>query len=507
MPFKIDLSDIPNKDLWLPAAKEAASNPDNFKLWQHLIDLTEYLPSIKLKSKFKINENSPKILKKLVLLVYENLLINFPFLEKYWINYALWFHKFNKLEKSIETFERALNILPNSLIIWNSYIDLRLIINFDNYEMISHFETARISIGYHYYSSLFFDKYLLFLKNNNFEKETHLLLRKIIEIPQHEYLKYFKMFLSLLENSNLKTIKYLISKNDLQNDYGFKWVDLLKAENFDKLKIELKKKFLDIFITIQYMSWKFYNFEEKLSTNYFLPNSNLNRLELTTWKSYIEFVENLNLKLATKEREVFLIKNNTFLIDSIYNRCLTATALYPIFWIKLSNYYLNYNDLESAKKVLLRGIYMNPIQNLKLRLRLIDIYIISIEFDKAKAIIFELLQLLPNNYEIFIKLLEVEHFTLPSNVEKLIINKLNEISKLKNYEIENQFDYLFIEMLNFSSIPLTKLNKIFEQFKYKKSPHYLKGRRMFNKFYNTSSTDDHILKVKNVPIGWECEYF
>lgn len=505
MTFDIDLSSIPNKETWIAAAKEAANQPDDLKLWEKLIAVTEYLPSLNLKTKYKVNSNSCEEEKQLVLLSYENLLVNFPLLEQFWINYARWFYRFNKLDRCIEVYERALAILPGSLLIWNSYMDLLLQINSDNEEMISNFERARIAIGFNYYASLFFDKYLLFLKNNHLMKPYHLLLRRIIELPQHDYSKYFSMFFSLLEKADLDTIKYFISRGDLQNDYNFTWVDLLQVKNLDKLKTELRKKFLDLYITTQYYSWKFFNYERNISTHYSIPNVPLSRQELQTWRSYLEFVEVLNMKGATKEKELSLIKNNTYLIDTIYNRCLIATSPYHFFWIKLSNYYLNYGNTESAKKILLRGIYLTPVENLTLRLRLIDLYIIGLEFDKAKAIIYETQQVLPHNLEIFCKLLQVEHFVLPSNVEKLIINKLTDISKLKNSELESQFDYLFIEMLNYSCISISKLSDIFEKYSGKKSHHYLKAKENFYKYYSLDA--ESLPTPKKIPDGWSCEYF
>ncbi|KAG0677894.1 hypothetical protein C6P40_000603 [Pichia californica] len=500
--MNINLSDVPNKERWISIATQVANNPDDFKLWEELIQITEFLPSLNLKTKYKINSQSTNIEKQLVLIVYENLLIQFPLLEQYWINYSNWFYKFNNLSKAIDTFERALIILPNSLIIWNSYIDLQLKLNSDNDKMIINFERAREAIGYHYLANSFFDKYLYFLKNINYIKHYHILLRKIIEIPQYDYLKYYKEFLKLIENANFDTIKYLISLEDLKKDYNLNWDDLFKPEKWKLIKIELKKKFTDLFITTQYHSWKFYNFERKLKTFYYKPNIKLTRLELQTWKSYIEYIEIQNLKIATKEKEINLIKNNSLLIDTIYNRCLIVTASYPYFWIKLSNYYLNYNDLKTAKLILIKGIYLNPIENLKLRIRLIDLFILSTEFDKAKSFLYESLKLLPNNIQLFCKLLEVEHFTQSSNVSKLIINKLTDILKLGNIELENQFDYLFIEMLNFSCISLEKINQIFEKFNTKKSYYYLKAKKMFFEIYKNEKPI-----IKHIPSGWECEYF
>lgn len=505
MSFNIDISAIPNGDQWITVAKDAANNPDDFSFWENFIQLTEFLPSLNFKTKFKVNAQSSTLEKQLVLLSYENTLINFPFLEQYWINYAHWFYKFNNLSNCIKTFKRALTILPKSLLIWNAYVDMQLKINVENDKMIEILEDALGAIGSHYFASSFFDKYLSFLNNNKLTREYHLLLRKIIEIPQFDYLKYFKLYFKLLENADLDTIKYFISKKDLISDFNLSWNDLLTDENFRKLKLEIKKKFLDLFITTQYYSWKFYMFEKNLSTHYFIPNEKLNRLELQTWRSYLEFVENMNLKVATKEKEISLIKNNSILIDTLYNRCLIPTCSYPFFWIKLSNYYLNYNDLDSAKSILLKGIYLNPLRNFKLRLRLIDLYIISTDFERAKCLVYELLHLLPENIQFYCKLLEIEHFILPSNVEKLILNKLSDISKLKNPELEDQFDYLFLEMLNYSCISLTKIDKIFDKFNHKSSPYYLKAKKTFHEFY---TLDTPLSKAQNnINSDWSCEYF
>lgn len=508
-PFYTSISDIPNKEEWINIAKDAAENPDDFKKWEKLVKFTEFLPSINLKSKFKIDYDSNKNEKLLVLLVYENLLINFPLLENYWINYANWFYTFNNLTKSILIYEKALNLLPNSLIIWNSFIDLNLKINSNIDNMIKIFEKARKLIGLHYYSFSFYDKYLNFLSNNKLTKQYILLLRYLIEIPQYDYLKYFKKFLSNLESCDLDNLKYLISTSDLKNNYNLIWDDFLNNEKLINFKLELKKKFLDLFITTQYYSWKFYFFESSFSNQFYLPNKNLNRLQLQKWSKYLNYLENLNLKIAIKDKEISRFNFNKLLIESVYNRCLIITGSYSYFYLKFSNYYLNYNELDNAKLVLIKGLYLNPIKNLTIRIRLIDLSILTLNFDNAKFLVLEGLSLLPNNYQLFSKLLEIEHFILSSNVEKLIIDKLNYIINLNNKDLEYQFDYLFIEMLNYHCINLTKMNQIFSKFKFKKSYYYLKAKKMFIKYYdinNKLNEDDQSFKNLEKS-NWVCEYF
>mgnify|MGYP003366123813 FL=1 len=504
MKIDIDISKVRNKEVWLELAKEVANHPDNFALWEKLINLTAFLPSINLKTKIEINHLAQPSVKQLLLLCYENLLVYFPYLEQYWVNYARWFYRFNELEKSLQTFQRALSILPGSILLWNTYLDLLLKINSDNTEMLNHFEEARMAIGYNYYSFFFYDKYLLFLQQNDMISETHLLLRRILEVPQHEYAKYFKAYMGLIDSADLKTIKYIITKEDLQNDFGMSWSDLFKQENLTSVKTEVRKRIADLYITTQYYAWKFYQYEKNLSTQYYVPNEPLTRLELQTWRSYLEFVENLNLKLVAKEKEVALKKNNSNVIDTLYRRCLIVTGSYHFFWIKYSNYYLNLNDIEKAKDILLQGIYMNPISNLKPRLRLVELYILNLEFDKAKALVMEGLELLPHNLQLFLKLLEVEHFTMPSNVEKMVTAKLAEISKIKNKELENQFDYLFVEMLNYSCITIHKLKKIFDKYKNKDSFYFTKAKKQFEQFYSGTSG---VASSKILPDGFSCEYF
>lgn len=496
-----DLNDILNRNLWLDAAKKVAEKPDDDKLWASLISLTEYLPSVKQKNKTEVNFFSKRAEKELVILVYENFLINFPFRETQWVQYAQWHFKFSHLSKSIATFERALTILPHSLIIWNSYLDLILETNFDKDDVIHHFERARMMISYHYRSSLFFDKYLSFLKNNSLDRELHLLLRRLIEIPQHEYLKYFQQFLMLIENANFDTIKFIISKNDLKKDFNLTWVDLLDEKKFHKLKTDLRKKFTDVFITTQYNTYKFYDFEKKIKVHE-NQSGDLNRSQLLNWKSYIEYVENLNLKGVNKEKEISLMKNNTSHIDLLYNRCLTVTSSYQYFWIKYANYYLNYNDFEAAEKILLKGIYMNPVTNFKLRLRLIDIYILSGDLEKGKALVLELLLLLPNSLQFFCKLVEIEHLLHPYSVQELIIRKIDEVKKRKDIALEEEFDYLFMELLKYSSIPLSSLSTIFENYKDKKSYFYVKAAKQFKKYYVEKENE-----TTQLPEGWVCEYF
>ena len=206
------MSEIPDK--WSIAAQDIANHSDDFIKWENFIKISE-------------STNSSK----LIILSYENLLVKYPYLEQYWINYARWFFKFNNIAKSIETFKRSLKIIPNSILLWNTYLDLLLKIFPNDENLLPYFETARISIGYHYYSSIFYDKYLKFLNDTNLIHEYYLLLRIIIQVPQHQYLKYFKIYLKLIENADLKSIKYIITSSDLKKLTNFKWVDLLINEN------------------------------------------------------------------------------------------------------------------------------------------------------------------------------------------------------------------------------------------------------------------------------------
>ncbi|GME76787.1 unnamed protein product [Ambrosiozyma monospora] len=302
----IDFSEIPQS--WLILAQKVSENPSDFPAWQELIEHTETLPSTTPRKKVRLTKYSNKHHIKLLFITYENLLIQFPYLEQYWVNFAEWKWKLDP-ETDIsddddngdyttadDIYKRALSIIPSSIVIWEAYIDYAFNVKNTTEHIFHIFQDAITEVGYHFYSHTIYDKFLDFLKKHDMSKYYHLLLRRIIEIPLYHYSKYFKLWLHLIDTADLTTIKYMITQPDLKKYYKLKYRDLIKDETFKTLKISLRKTFLDVYITTQFNVFQMFNFEKKLETPYFEPNAELTRDELNNWNSYLQYIELVTLK-------------------------------------------------------------------------------------------------------------------------------------------------------------------------------------------------------------------
>ncbi|ODV87937.1 hypothetical protein CANARDRAFT_20665 [[Candida] arabinofermentans NRRL YB-2248] len=522
MLLELDNSGLNSKDIpqyWLDLAEQVNKDATNFEKWEELINVSELIPTSNRKYTTKISKLSSAVHKKLLCIAYENVLVQFPYLEQYWCNYAQWLYLFGNTNKATDVYNRAISILPKSIIIWKNYLQFssETLLSFDQLAPV--FEQSRLAVGHHFYSHLIYDQYLDFLKLYNKTKEYHYLVRRVIELPIYHYAKYFREFFNLLEAANLETIKYLISKEDLSKNYQQKWADLIDRPSKNKatietqtkqqaqpqaqlqqqqqsksamteLKIDLRKRYIDLYITTQYYVFQIWQFESKITHPYFHPTSELTRDELNTWNKYLSYLETNNLKVninsSNQVANSILSSQNQELVVIAYERCLIATAQYPFFWLKFSNFWMNLNMIDKAIDVLIRGIWSCPITHVKLRLRLIDLLILNKDLTNARTVALELCNIYPNLVDAFSKLLQVEQLMWNgqggSKLIKLVESKLDEV---KGTPFEESFDCMFGILLNYSCISISALEKFFEKYvNVKSSKYFWKAYLDFYFLYN-----------------------
>lgn len=501
---ELDYSLIENTE-WFEISKQVNKDPNDFAKWMKLIEVTEKLPyysslattsplyNTRLqRDKYRINKNSPLTFKSILCITFENFLTKYPYCEQIWCNYAIWLYELGLTDGSFEIFEKSLKVVPHSLIIWLEYIRFSSLTLTDREKELELFERARISVGYHYYAHLLYDQYIEFLEKNEMTKHYYYLLRRIIEIPLYHYSKYFKKWLNLIEKSTLKELKYIVNESDLSvltSNNVKSFVDIVRSkERSREVLIQLKKRYLDIYITTQYNSYQFWNFEKSIKRPYYNTDK-LSRRELTNWNNYIEFAENLCLKSSTKDSSI--TSNNENMAKMIYERCLITTCNYPTFWVKFSNFHLNRNDLSRAKSVLSKGASI--CGNLKLKIRLIDLYILSNDIHKAEKQLVEINELYSNSLEVFNKLLEVNSILEEDpqgKDEKILTLVEDKLSVVKNTVYEPQFDSLFQDLLNFSFIKRTRLLTFFQKYKnLKKNSYYFYKAYYDLVFFPTNDED------------------
>ncbi len=501
----LDQVEFPPK--WLLIAKKVLNNKRDLELWEELLQQTENLPTKDEKHPIKVSSSSPNIYKRILYIVYENLLEQFPFCEQYWCDYAT--QRFQLGEDALivkNIFKKGLQFLKKSIIIWKSYLEFVMATSGSSKKILYAFEQARINAGHHYYAHVIYDMYLDYLRKTDNTKLYHRLLRRIIEIPMYHYSKYFNEFLRLLQDANLETLKYFVSTNELNRIFNLTWEQLLptgdnarrmQQPELTEIKTKLKKTFTDIFIVTQYHSYQMWNYERDLKHPYYLPGNELTVKELNAWNSYLDYLELYTLKDISKDKQSGVTKFHKALLETAYERCLICAADYPFFWIKYANLKLNLGNIDQAKQVVARGLCSTDDLDLRLRTRLIDLEILSGNQEKARDLTIKGLMDNENSLGLTLKFIQLEHTRDPQSTLKIIRMKLDDA---KGTPFESQFDFLFREILSYSDIDKAEVASIYRQYENdkKSSYHYLRGLLDFYKCYKQDSKSyQHALELAN----------
>ncbi len=486
----LDQVEFPQK--WLLTAKKVINNKRDLKLWEELLLQTERLPTKDGKNPVTISESSPDIYKRVLYAVYENLLEQFPFCEQYWCDYAT--QRFQLGEDSLivkDIFKKGLQCLKKSIILWECYLKFVMKTSCSSENILNAFEQARINVGHHYYAHVIYDMYLDYLRRTNNRKLYHRLLRRIIEIPMYQYSKYFNEYLRLLQNADLETIKYFVSTNELNTVFNLTWEKLLptgdkvkrqQEPELTNLKKKLKKIFTDIFIVTQYHSYQMWDYERDLKQPYYYPGKELTVKELNTWNRYLDYLELYTLKDISKDKRSGVTKFHKALLETAYERCLICAADYPFFWIKYANLKLNVAKIDEAKHILIRGLCSTDDLDLRLRMRLIDIEILSGNKKNARDLVIEGLTTNQNSLGLTLKFIQLEHMRDSQSTLKIVKMKLEDA---KGTSFETQFDFLFREILSYADIDKREIAALFKQYEAEKknSYHYIRGLLDFYKCY------------------------
>ncbi|KAI0460883.1 hypothetical protein LJB42_001530 [Komagataella kurtzmanii] len=448
---------------WEELSAVVAENPNDFKSWEKLISSTEQINGGIVKA--SSDED-----KELLRILYQNFLVQFPLCEQYWINYALWEFKLGETEKAKDIFRKSLTTLPRSLLIWVAYAKFMINVETNRDKLHNQvLEKGRRMIGLHFYSHLYYDVYLDYLKSEDYKRYVFL-LRRILEIPLYHYSKYFKLWFKLIENSDMEGITLIINEDDLKS-----WGHM----GLQDLKVKLRKTYIDLYITTQYHTFKLWNLEKRLTHSNYFSASPLKEIRRNDWVSYVLFAYTQSMANPhTKNQHLPYVNDQFFL--TVIERCLIVTGTYQDFWLVYAAYYLRKNMVQQAKEQLLRGIYLNPILNVDLRIQLVDLYLITKEVQKAHSVIVELYSFLPNSYEVFLKYLTVERLAqIDFDLLKEFQDKLE---AMQSTEYEAQFDYLFADILRYD-IPVEKLPDLFEKYDTKSSLIYWKSYLSLNILY------------------------
>ena len=347
------------KSGWGRISAALVENPESLDLWEKLIREVERENCVPI-SKVSSDE-AVEILRT----CYNAFLEKFPLLVHYWIRYAQCEFRLGYYQKAIIVYERALVHLRASIELWTNYLQFRVDTISDNVEEIAQlFETARKTIGRHFYAHEFYQLYLSFIKSyatNDPERQYHILLRTIIEQPIYHYNLFAKMFFSAISNLNSTTIGYIVPPKAMRSYNG----------DFRQASIKLKKLFTDVYITTQAKTHQIYSFERHFQRQYF-DQKFIPQAQLKQWHNYLSFLE-LNFP-----------HQHTI---QVYERCLLITAPYPEFWLRFAEFHISQDRMLQAVEALTRG--MVYCASYKLLVKLVDVELSLKNYTRARDILTE----------------------------------------------------------------------------------------------------------------------
>ncbi|CAK9437105.1 uncharacterized protein LODBEIA_P15320 [Lodderomyces beijingensis] len=373
---------------WADVSTELIKDPNNFKLWQRLIESAEY------NDKQGISKSTPWDKLEILRTSYHKFLERYPYCYRYWVRLAEWEFKLGEdAAKAIEVFQRGLQHLRCCIELWHEYLKFRVdTISDDVEQVLAIFEEARRSIGNHFYSYEFYSLYLGFLdtyatEKNQFKRKYYILLRIVLEVPMYHYEYFYRKWFELIRDIadprivSDQELKYIVSERDWQ-----------RGER-NKLVMQLKKTFTDAYTAAQNRVYELYHFERQFKRQYHDVRI-ISRQQLDAWLEYFDFLELKNYPVSV--------------IEMNYNRYLYICANYPQAWTKFADYYIFHQRYNSARQVLIRG--WKYLGNDEVLIKLIDVEIFLKQFLRARDLITNYLQYtISVPIAIYEKLLNVEH--------------------------------------------------------------------------------------------------
>lgn len=315
--------------------------PKSLVYWEKLLN---YI----VKASAPICKSTEPQLLELIRYIYSSMLNEFPYLENYYIDFALLEYKLGNVSISHKIFQRGLQALnQRSLLLWTSYLKFCNNVVLNQKQLFKKYETAEEYVGLHFFSGEFWDLYLEEIRSRcTSSKRYWNVLRKILEIPLHSFSKFYALWLQHIDDiMDLKQLSQLTSKDELLKKLK---IDInysgRKGPYLQDAKKKLRKITKEMYMVVQYQVLEIYSiFESNIYINYYTsPETLVSSDEIETWVKYLDYTITLQTDSLTHLN---------------FQRALLPLAHYDIVWIKYCKWLINSKkDLVGAKNVLLTGL-------------------------------------------------------------------------------------------------------------------------------------------------------
>ncbi|KAL4913221.1 hypothetical protein BDW62DRAFT_214396 [Aspergillus aurantiobrunneus] len=367
---------------------ELLDDPDNFETWERLVRAAEALEG-------GVNRNSNPQAITTVRNVYDRFLAKFPLLFGYWKKYADLEFSITGTEAADMVYERGIASISSSVDLWTNYCTFKAETSHDTDNIRELFERGANCVGLDFLSHPFWDKYIEYEERVESFDKIFGILSRVIEIPMHQYARYFERYRQLAQMRPLADLAPpdLLSQFRAELDAAAGQVApgaKADAEVERDLRLRVDSHHLEIFSKTQTETTKRWTYESEIKRPYFHVTE-LDEGQLSNWRKYLDFEE----AEGSYPRTQFL-----------YERCLVTCAHYDEFWQR----YARWMSAQPGKEEEVRNIYQRascfyvPIANPETRLQYAYFEEMSGRVSVAKEIHEAILINIPNHVETIVSL-------------------------------------------------------------------------------------------------------
>ncbi|PNS17855.1 hypothetical protein CAC42_30 [Sphaceloma murrayae] len=310
---------------------EVLANPDEFENWEKLVRGAESLEG-------GLHRNSSPQAIAAARDVYDRFLAKFPLFFGYWKKYADLEFSLAGSEAADFIYERAVASVGISVDLWTNYCNFKLDTCHDPDVNRELFERGAESVGLDFLAHPFWDKYIEFEERLEQPARVFAILGRIIEIPLHQYARYFERYRSM---ANQMPINLLAPENAIKTltEDSLRLAQLKGGSQADierDMRSKLDEVHLQVFHRTQAETTKRWTYEQEIKRPYFHVTE-LDEAQLANWHKYLDFEES---------------EGDFRRITFLYERCIVTAAHYDDFWFRYARFMWSQDDkVEETRNI------------------------------------------------------------------------------------------------------------------------------------------------------------
>lgn len=256
------------------------------------------------------------------------------------------------------------------------------------------YERASQQVGLDYQAHPFWDKYIELEERVEQPANVLAILERIVHIPLQKYREYFEKFRTLASYRPLNELASSIPISQWQDDLQKAMPHAGPQEIEREIRTRVDGHYLTVYNDTQGEVMKRQIHEDGIKRPYFHVTE-IEDLELTVWRKYLDFEESE----ANYERTKFL-----------YERCVVICALYEEFWLR----YVRWLEAQPNKTEEVRIVYQRastifvPIMKPTIRLHYALFEEVQERVQVARDMHIAILEQLPSHLDTIVSLANLE---------------------------------------------------------------------------------------------------